>query len=169
VGAGVLNDRGMAGIATWADDERTTETDGYKNGEEIYFRYWNKESNEEINLYSNFLKGNGKFGEDAFSLVELNGSSVPVSFNLEQNYPNPFNAQTLIAFQLPQKEFAELKIFDINGREIRTLINNEVEGGIYKIKWDGLDMNGNIVSSGIYFYRLKTKSFISVKKTVMLK
>ena len=169
VGAGVLGSANICGIAAWADDERTAKIDGYKNGEEIFFKYWNKETNKEIPLQANFMKGNGKFGDGVFSSVELNVNSIPVSFSLEQNYPNPFNSQTVIRFQLPEKEIVELKIFDIQGREIRTLINNEMEIGTHKIYWDGLDGNGNLTPSGIYFYRLKTKSFTSVKKAVMLK
>ena len=169
VGAGVLGSANICGIAAWADDERTTKIDGYKNGEGIFFKYWNKETNKEIPLQTNFTKGNGKFGDDVFSSVELNVNSIPISFSLEQNFPNPFNSQTIIRFQLPEKEIVELKIFNIQGREIRTLINNEMESGTHKICWDGLDRNGNLVPSGIYLYRLKTKSFTSVKKAVMLK
>ena len=169
VGAGVLSSGKIFGIAAWEDDEQTAKIDGYKNGEEIFFKYWSKETNKEMTLNSNFLNGSGKFGEGIFSSAELNLSSAPILFSLEQNYPNPFNSQTIIRFQLPLKENVEIKIFDLRGREIRTLINNEMESGIHKTLWDGLDRNGNPVSSGVYFYRLKTKSFTSVKKAVLLK
>ncbi len=169
VGATVLNGNNITGIAAWSDDQKTGMIDGYQSGEEMVFKLWCKEINKEITLYPHFLKGNGKFGDGAFASVELDGNSAPGSFNLLQNYPNPFNSQTLISFQLPGKETVELKIFDLNGREIRTLINKEMEGGTYRIRWDGLDRNGNLIPSGIYFYRLKTKSFISTKKAIMLK
>jgi hypothetical protein len=85
-------------------------------------------------------------------------------FKLNQNYPNPFNPTTTISFQLPQREFVTLKIYDTLGREVRKLVDKELKQGKYEV-----DFNASNLSSGIYFYRLQSDSFISTKKLILLK
>ncbi|MCH8942656.1 MAG: T9SS type A sorting domain-containing protein [Bacteroidetes bacterium] len=95
-------------------------------------------------------------------------NTIPNTFKLFQNYPNPFNPSTTISFQLPALSFVILKIYDVLGREVKTLINKEMKAGNYKV-----DFNASQLSSGIYFYRLSisggTKDFTSIKKMVLLK
>ena len=93
----------------------------------------------------------------------------PTAFKLEQNYPNPFNPSTTIKFAIPQKEFVSLKIYDILGREVKTLLSEDRNVGTYSVKWNGVDNSGNRISSGVYFYRLKAGNFTQVKKMVLLK
>ena len=90
--------------------------------------------------------------------------SLPNSFALYQNYPNPFNPVTSIRFQIPYFQKVELKIFDILGREVATLVNEEKSIGVYEIKF-----NASNLASGVYFYRLKTQDFIESKKLLLLK
>lgn len=103
-------------------------------------------------------------GEQPVS-VESNDEEIIVrEFKLGQNYPNPFNPLTKIRFQLPSKEFVTLKIYDIIGREVKTLIDKEMEIGRYTV-----DFNAQALSSGVYFYRIQAGNFIDTKKIILLK
>ena len=105
--------------------------------------------------------------------VEENIEYVPVKFSLHQNYPNPFNPETQIRYTLPLHAKVQLKIYDILGRQVRTLVNENKAAGSYLKTWDGLDQSGNRVSSGLYFYRLEaksgSKSFTEQKKMLLVK
>ncbi len=115
-------------------------------------------------------------GEYYFAAVRINANfSSPVSvetqpvnfpklFNLYQNYPNPFNPSTIIKYSIPTEGFITLKIFDMLGREVETLINQNQKSGSYEIEW-----NANNQSSGIYFYQLKTSANIKTQKMLLLK
>ena len=85
-------------------------------------------------------------------------------YYLEQNYPNPFNPNTTINYSIPKRYFVTIKIYDILGREIQTLVNEEEPAGYYKVNF-----NASKYSSGVYFYQLKTRDFISTKKMILLK
>jgi hypothetical protein len=89
---------------------------------------------------------------------------IVYSFKLEQNYPNPFNSTTTIIYEIPELSFVTLRIYDILGNEITTLINEEKDLGNYQIEFDG-----SVLSSGIYFYQLKTGSFLETKKMILIK
>ncbi|MFH0735499.1 MAG: T9SS type A sorting domain-containing protein [bacterium] len=86
------------------------------------------------------------------------------SFILNQNYPNPFNPSTTFSFSLPEKEFVTLKIYDVLGKEITTLVNEELNAGSYKNDWNAANL-----SSGIYFYRLQAGKFSETKKLMLVK
>jgi hypothetical protein len=94
---------------------------------------------------------------------------VPDRYVLEQNYPNPFNPKTKINYQLPRSGYTTLKIYDVQGREIRTLVNNFQNTGNYSINWDGCANNNVQVASGVYFYRLKSGKFDRSNKMMLLK
>jgi 7,8-dihydropterin-6-yl-methyl-4-(beta-D-ribofuranosyl)aminobenzene 5'-phosphate synthase len=91
-------------------------------------------------------------------------SKIPQTFSLSQNYPNPFNPSTVISYQLPVNSMVSLKIYDLLGREIATLVNEEQSAGWKEVEW-----NASAFSSGIYFYKLQTSNFIDVKKMSMIK
>ena len=100
--------------------------------------------------------------------------SLPSNYTLAQNYPNPFNPTTTIQFKIRRLEFGEpiptaLTIYNILGQKVRALLEKELLPGKYESVWDGRDDKGKEVSSGIYFYQLKTGDFISTKKMVLLK
>jgi hypothetical protein len=95
--------------------------------------------------------------------VDKSVNLIPQQFLLEQNYPNPFNPSTVISYQIPKASHVLLKIYDVLGREISTLINKEQVPGNYKVEIKGQ------ISSGIYFYRLTTGDFSQTKKMMMLK
>ncbi len=100
----------------------------------------------------------------------------PVTLNLFQNYPNPFNSSTTIQYGIPMRGKVTVKIYDILGREVRTLVNAEQPGGVYKAAWNMQTDEGITVSSGVYFYRVMFSgddpartSYVSVKKMLVLK
>lgn len=94
-------------------------------------------------------------------------------FALRQNYPNPFNPTTTISFEVPNIKtdfkWISLSIFNIKGQLVRTLKNGLIEGGIYKVKWDGTDNLGKKISSGVYFVRMKTNTEQFTRKMLLLK
>jgi len=99
----------------------------------------------------------------------ISESRIPNEFSLEQNYPNPFNPETKIIYQIPKISRVTIKIFNILGQEVRTLVDKEQTMGEYKVIWDGKNNSGNPVGSGIYIYQLRTKDFISSKRMILLR
>ncbi|MFH2050429.1 MAG: T9SS type A sorting domain-containing protein, partial [bacterium] len=95
--------------------------------------------------------------------------TLPNGFSLHQNYPNPFNNSTTISFEIPYKEEVSLKIYNILGKEVKQLINKELSAGTYNLEWDGTDNKGQVVSSGVYFYKLSSSSFTQEMKMVLVK
>jgi len=106
------------------------------------------------NLVANFV--------DATSVEKESG--IPKEYSLLQNYPNPFNPSTTVKYTIPKSEFVTLKIYNLLGREILTLVNEEELPGNYEVKLDGTNL-----SSGIYFYKLQTEDFTQTKKMILLK
>jgi hypothetical protein len=93
----------------------------------------------------------------------------PVKYELEQNYPNPFNPTTTIKFRISSPGFVTLKIYDILGREVASLVNQNKKAGNYAVTWNGRNEFNYAVASGIYFYRLHANNFVQTKKMIMLK
>jgi hypothetical protein len=98
----------------------------------------------------------------------INESIVPSAFKLEQNYPNPFNPSTIISYQLPVNSNVELKVFDLLGKEVATLVDEYKPAGEYEVEFNASSGIRNLVS-GIYFYQLKVGSFIQTQKMILLK
>jgi hypothetical protein len=95
-------------------------------------------------------------------------------YSLEQNYPNPFYQSTMIRYQLPISNHTTIKIYDMSGRLIKTLVDEKQTAGYYTVKWDGRDNSGRKAPSGIYFTRFvarigQIKKFTSTQKTILLK
>jgi hypothetical protein len=89
---------------------------------------------------------------------------VPTDFLLSQNYPNPLNPSTKIKYSIPQSSNVVIKVFDILGSEIETLVNEEKPTGTYELMWNAANL-----PSGVYFYQLKAGDFIQTKKMILLK
>jgi hypothetical protein len=94
---------------------------------------------------------------------------VPTKYELSQNYPNPFNPTTNIRFSLVNFGKVSIKVYDMLGREVRTIINDNMKPGNYTIEWNGKNNFGHSVSSGTYFYRIITNKFIQTKKMLLMK
>jgi len=105
-------------------------------------------------IYDGFLTG----------IKEQDGVKVPQNFTLKQNYPNPFNPNTIIRYQLPERGNVSLKVYDVLGNEVATLVNEENPAGEYE-----LEFNAEELTSGIYFYQLKTDNYIKTKKMILLR
>ncbi len=96
-------------------------------------------------------------------------SEIPSEYKLFQNYPNPFNPSTIIKFQIKDTRFVNLKIYDMLGKEVATLVNEKLLPGIYEIPFFINQFSGYSVASGIYFYKISTNDFVEIKKMVLLK
>jgi hypothetical protein len=99
-------------------------------------------------------------------LVGINqiSAEIPQDFALHQNYPNPFNPSTNIRFDLPEAGFVVMTVYDLLGREITRLVNQQMQAGSYSVDWDASGY-----PSGVYFYKIETEDFIEVKKMVLIK
>ncbi|MBT3447776.1 MAG: T9SS type A sorting domain-containing protein, partial [Bacteroidetes Order II. Incertae sedis bacterium] len=95
---------------------------------------------------------------------------IPTDYKLEQNYPNPFNPTTSIRFELPRDKAVSLTIFDVSGRIVKTLVDNQqMAEGAHEMQWDGTNDAGASVASGTYLYRLSFGNFAHTKTMVLLK
>ncbi|MDP3830951.1 MAG: T9SS type A sorting domain-containing protein, partial [Ignavibacteriaceae bacterium] len=159
--------------------------------------FYIERTNDNVNWNSlGFIKGNGTTvneinysfedktpgsGKNVYRLrqVDFDGTiktagivevdfNVITEYNLEQNYPNPFNPSTMINFQLAKAGFVTLKIYDLLGREVTTLINKEMEPGKHSVEFSTIGGGSNL-SSGTYFYELSSGDFRSIKKFVLMK
>jgi hypothetical protein len=98
------------------------------------------------------------------TIENYNTEEIPTDYSISQNYPNPFNPTTTIRYQIPQAGFVSLKIYDVLGREVATLVNEEKLSGEYSAVFEGSNL-----SSGIYFYKLQAENFYSIKKMILIK
>ena len=111
-----------------------------------------------------------KSGEDivisdaTIQKLMVTGELTPAVYSLEQNYPNPFNPLTTISFSIPSSGFTSIKVYDILGNEVATLVNEEKAAGNYEVNF-----NASNLSSGVYLYRLQAKDFTELKKMILLR
>jgi hypothetical protein len=103
-------------------------------------------------------------GQSTYSQVLTVKLDIPIHFSLSQNFPNPFNPTTTIKYTVPQNGPVTIKLYDITGKEVATLVNEVKTVGSYDIK-----LNASGLASGVYFYRMIAKDFVSVKKLSILK
>lgn len=113
---------------------------------------------------SNILKYNSMLNKLNYKTVSFSGETTPVTYELMQNYPNPFNPSTTIKYQIPASGNVTLKIYDILGREVTTLVNEEKAKGRYEVSF-----NASSLASGVYLYRLNVNDYVDVKKMILLK
>ena len=117
-----------------------------------------------IGSYSYRLKQVDFDGSFEYSSVVNVDLTAPTVFALEQNYPNPFNPSTLISYSIPQNSFVTLKVYDIIGNEVATLVNQTQSAGKYDVRFDASNL-----SNGVYMYSIKTDNFSSTKKMILMK
>lgn len=118
-----------------------------------------KDASEDIRfIFDNYIAPNIGVGISNIS------SEIPEGFKLNQNYPNPFNPSTKISFAIPKSGFVNLKIYDMTGREITNLVNEQLQTGSYEV-----DFNASHLSSGVYYYKLTSGNFSEVKKMMLVK
>jgi photosystem II stability/assembly factor-like uncharacterized protein len=113
-----------------------------------------------------FRTTNGGLGGIVVSADEISGDIMPNGFILEQNYPNPFNPATIINFSIPEMDYVSIKIYDVLGNEVETLVDEEKPAGNYEIEFT---INNLQLTSGVYFYQIRVGSYIETKRMVLLK
>jgi flagellar hook assembly protein FlgD len=109
----------------------------------------------------------GAIGES--SAVDGKDAAVPERFVLFQNYPNPFNPETFIEFEIPGSSLVTIKVYNVLGREVRTLVHSDFQAGRHRIRWDGRDDGGRQSASGLYLVRMTTEGFTGVKKSFLVR
>jgi len=131
---------------------------GQSGGARVFDSPWDMP----LDVWSNSPKPEEDHPQGWVSVKEIPGS--PQTYSLEQNFPNPFNPSTKIRFSVPERGLVTLKVFNLLGEEVETLLNSELANGTYEV-----DFKGTSISSGIYFYTLTANNFVSTKKMILLK
>ncbi len=162
---------GVFGMAIYGDDPQTAKNEGASPGEMVNIYIANKLVSQRVE-WTEFGDTPQLDGNLSVTNVTL-GSELPKDFALRQNYPNPFNPTTSIAYELPRSASVTLKIYNLLGAEVRTLVSETQGAGFYQVVWDGRNNAGTSVASGIYTYRMTassdTKSFVQTHKMILMK
>ena len=154
----VYGDRVFSGDGLLAEVRFTALRDGMFTPDMLGF--------ERISIVnSDFMRESIVMNEPA----SISENDAPVSFGLDQNFPNPFNPTTTISFSVPDNGNMTLKVYDILGRHVRTLVDGTYSAGNYNIVWDATDMNGDMVSVGVYFYTIQSGNHRATKRMLLLK
>jgi len=156
-------DRNKLSWCNWSIADKN-ETSAALNSGASEFGNW-----DEIDLSASgaFVRSKLIYSNDTVN-TDANSLKLSPSFNLRQNYPNPFNPSTKIIYEIGNKQHAVLKIFDILGNEITTLVNEELQAGIYEIEFQS-NLDNKTLSSGIYFCHLQAGEYIQIKKMILTK
>ena len=102
-------------------------------------------------------------------LFSMDSNTIPNSYRLYPAYPNPFNPETTIRYDLPEQTFVGITIYDVLGRKVRTIVNEQQDSGQRSIIWNAKDKNGQPVSAGIYLYQIQAGDFVQTKKLILIK
>ena len=121
--------------------------------------YWCVRASNANGKYSNYSKI-ATFTIKSITAVTNKNNSVPKEFAVSQNYPNPFNPSTVINYALPKSSLVTIKIYNILGQEVKTLINGQRQPGYYTVQWNGDNNSGRTVASGMYIYRVEAGSML---------
>ena len=101
--------------------------------------------------------------------VSIIDETVPMTYNLHNAYPNPFNPVTTLRYDLPEDGFVNITIYDMMGRQVRTLVNQTQDAGYRSVIWNATNDFGKPVSAGVYLYQIRAGEFVQTKKMVLLK
>ena len=110
-----------------------------------------------------------RFEDQVTAISDNEFTNVPDSYRLSQNYPNPFNPETKLSFSIPKAGDVTIKIYDIQGREVTTLVNASMNAGTHEVIWNGTNASGARVASGMYVYTMKSADRVLSKKMVLMK
>jgi hypothetical protein len=159
----------IAIAATRSPDEGNTYYPAPAHGTEeneylVAYEYDMPANDANIDVYGAFYAGT-----PPASIERIPTTFVPDAFSLSQNYPNPFNPMTTIEFNLPSSERAVVTVFDMMGRKVATLLDQDMAAGGYRISWNSRDSYGQDVSSGVYFYRLEAGSYTATFKMILMR
>ena len=152
---------------------------GYDTGDAIDVRLYSKAKGMELRIDKSFdtdysqVYGQGPNVSVIMSAEVKDTPARPTAFKLEQNHPNPFNPSTTISYNVEQSGYVNLKVYDVMGRLVRTLVDNQyVSAGYetgYSVVWNGLDDHGQKASAGLYIYRLQSGAMSMTNKMILLK
>ncbi|MFA5011668.1 MAG: T9SS type A sorting domain-containing protein [Ignavibacteria bacterium] len=166
----ICKDTANLSVFGYSSKQKTFSEDGLILIERTLSKYFGITSvyTWEISGFTTYLVGcriNGfTYGDTLLTGVESVSTETPASYSLEQNYPNPFNSRTIVRFSLPAASNVSLKVYDVMGREVETLVNKRLQPGTYQADW-----NASAYSSGIYFYKLSAEEFSETKRMILLK
>lgn len=159
------------------DVERSLMLNGNPTNEWIKIGFVNGNGNSNSNKYYSYIDDHINAGKYSYRLKQIDNDGqfeyssnvnidlgLPKEFTLNQNYPNPFNPSTTINFSLPAASFVRLKVFNLLGEEVRTIIDDFKEAGTYSVNFEASDLN-----SGIYLYRMEAGSYIQTRKMTLIK
>ncbi|MFA8343766.1 MAG: HmuY family protein [Rhodothermaceae bacterium] len=154
---------GSAVLETWVTKDMTTMPPTYSSKNKVFLvktakgkyakliveNYYNDQAIGGHITFKYFYQPNGSTSLDVTTGIEE--TVVPTNFTLEQNYPNPFNPMTTVDYSLTERMNVKIRIFDITGKEVASLVNKEQEAGNYSVKWSATDKSGAQLATGIYF------------------
>ena len=178
IGSGVIHE-GKALLTLWGDDTMTQQVDGAVSAEPLELTSWCPNQDAEIPLHlpavkdgltQAILSATLEYQSNAVWLAETEGGTkVPTEFDLKQNYPNPFNPNTTIKYQLPRETKVEITIYNLSGAIVRTLVNGLKPAGYHDVVWNGRDDRDRLVTSGIYWVKMKAGDYQKTFKMSLIK
>jgi hypothetical protein len=133
----------------------------------VQVAYLKTEDNMQLCMYSSFSEV-VEFLLASESAVTTHATQ-PTGFSMAQNYPNPFNPTTGITYAIPVSNHVSIDVFNMTGQKVKTLVDQYMTAGTYRIEWDGTDDAGRSMTSGTYFYKMSSSHFNSVKKMLLVK
>jgi len=140
----------------------------------LYFNVSNEFTDETVIQVNNLRWNEGEIMEDAAEMtlsfaLGIGEELLPDVYALHQNFPNPFNPITTLRYDLPENSLVSITIYDIMGREVKSLINQTQDAGFKSIIWNATNDYGKPVSAGVYLYQIQADEFVQTKKMVLLK
>ena len=133
----------------------------------------NNEGTGEVDMRLSSMTNPGESYDLTFTAITKRTTSVsdntPTQFALQQNFPNPFNPTTTIEYSVPKIAHISLRVYDLLGREVKSLVNASRVAGSYRIVWDGKNNSGEIMPSGYYLYKMQTGNFTATKRMMLMK
>ncbi len=183
-GRGIVDANGMCGMALWGDDPsdngegrhscRPDNSIGFSEGEEVTIRIYVEQGsmNRPLRVLGGSLRviagspssSSLAWTADGWAVARLGTTSIPVEFGIHRAYPNPFNSLTNIRYQLPKQSEVSIRIFDIQGREVVTLVNDKIEAGYYNVVWNAVEF-----PSGLYICRMDAANYVKSVKISLMK
>lgn len=162
IGSGCFNSIGKCGIAVWGDDTVSEKVDGALEGEQIIYKVWT--GTEEVEIHPTIVAGSGQWKSEEYMVGKIDSElQTPLSFGIHKTYPNPTNGPMRLIYGLEKSGMADLKVFDLNGRQVAQLLRTELSAGNHQFTWDT-----NLVSSGIYLIRLESGGNVNTTKVAVI-
>jgi hypothetical protein len=153
---------GACGLAVWGDDPTTTELDGACSGESLTLKVQTEGVWRPVEYATQF--GDGLYSTDGLWVVRLTESAMPLEYGLAGVYPNPFNSVTRVSYRLAEASRVELGLFDVEGRFVRQLVQDEQRAGVHSLVIEGVDL-----AAGVYVLQLRAGGALSRQKVTLIK